>query len=304
MASFGDDEVWYGSVPVHLEAVPGDTINYIHSEWAPATDDASLAITKKRASRLKAPGSDVADVVVPAIPALEIVCSNPSRDVSAWPEKLRAPLLKRKEALPDEPKAVASGCRSCLVKLSGSWYRLKGSGNDDEGFVVRRNAGGWRDIRGSAFLHTAVRENFMTATTAQALGPRGIPGANISCGIYTYGEPNRPLGDGPDFEPACIVERTLGDRRFGTHVLAGLELIMPLFIDLGGGPGDEGSATATGHQEPSSVSATSAGSAGSETLLTSAILAHFPTGRPGRESVAGLNEATAAAPDDRSHDCR
>ena len=45
MASFGDDEVWYGSVPVHLEAVPGDTINYVHSEWAPATDDASLAIT-------------------------------------------------------------------------------------------------------------------------------------------------------------------------------------------------------------------------------------------------------------------
>ena len=30
---------------------------------------------------------------------------------------------------------------------------------------------------------------------------------------------------------ACIVERTLGDRRLGSHVLAGLELLFPLIIN-------------------------------------------------------------------------
>ncbi len=30
---------------------------------------------------------------------------------------------------------------------------------------------------------------------------------------------------------ACIVERTLGDRRLGSHVLAGLELLFPLIVD-------------------------------------------------------------------------
>jgi hypothetical protein len=30
---------------------------------------------------------------------------------------------------------------------------------------------------------------------------------------------------------ACIVERTIGDRRLGSHVLAGLELLLPLIVD-------------------------------------------------------------------------
>lgn len=47
-----------------------------------------------------------------------------------------------KEALPHAPKAVASGVRSALVKLEGNWYRLKGCGNNDDGFVVRHNKGG------------------------------------------------------------------------------------------------------------------------------------------------------------------
>ena len=46
-----------------------------------------------------------------------------------------------------------------MVKLNGRWYRLKGSGNNDEGFVVRTTKakdGDWRDIRGCAFEHTGV----------------------------------------------------------------------------------------------------------------------------------------------------
>ena len=49
---------------------------------------------------------------------------------------------------------------------------------------------------------------------------------------YHYAPPNCPLGTtNPEVRPACIVERTRGDRRLGSHVLAGLELLLPLLID-------------------------------------------------------------------------
>lgn len=51
-----------------------------------------------------------------------------------------------------------------------------------------------------------------------------LGGANIPCGVWKY--ENRVLG----VQPYCIVEETRGDRRFGTHVLAGLELLLPTLV--------------------------------------------------------------------------
>ena len=67
------------------------------------------------------------------------------RAAPARPEALRGPLLKVPAPKPpsfDEPDeaggdaprlamlhAVASGTRSCLVKVGGEWWRLKGSGS-------------------------------------------------------------------------------------------------------------------------------------------------------------------------------
>ena len=55
---------------------------------------------------------------------------------------------------------------------------------------------------------------------------------NVAVGMYQYtAPPERPLG--PSFPTACILETTFGDRRFGTHVLAGLELLLACFVDAG-----------------------------------------------------------------------
>jgi len=188
------------------------------------------------------PGSAL-DVVVPCIPAREIACFQQQQqqqlqfDLTFWPEGLRRPLIKVPQASAGEPKAVASGCRSCLVKLNGSWYRLKGCGNNADGFIVRLSPGYdgvlWRDIRGCAFPHTAVRENYMTALLNEKLTPLGIMGCNTALGMYLYSPPNCPLGGGAisDLRPACIVEATKGDRRLGSHVLAGMELLLPLLVN-------------------------------------------------------------------------
>ena len=80
----------------------------------------------------------------------------------------------------------------------------------------------WTDIRGSAFEWTALRELYMSAYTNALLHTHQVTGCNISKGMYMYDPPNQPLGKG--FVPACIVEKTLGDRRLGTHIFAGIEV--------------------------------------------------------------------------------
>ena len=283
----GHDEIWFGTVPVQLSTVPGKCINYLHEEWAVAarSDQQALRQTRGRTQRLRlqGEGGQTPDVVIPAIPSLEIVAKcTASSDVSSWPEQLQRPLVKTAVSGAESPlstvsyKAIASGCRSCLVQIPDQgWVRLKGCGNHDEGFIVRTSGGGagaeherFRDIRGSAFLHTALRENYMTALLSSSPGTDAVTSANQAMGVYVYGAPRQPLGE--DVPLCCIVERTLGDRRLGTHALAGMEVLLPLLLRNAMDPAEEAASAA-------------------------ALLAHFPAARPGRSNAQALRECTTAA---------
>ena len=238
---FGSDEIYFGTKPVHLQPVPGQAVRYDHKAWYPSIEEADIERAVSRAfpgckGRL---GSALADVVIPAVPAVDIVCRSPSTDVSMWPAFLQKPLLKVKRPQPGEPKAYASGVRSAVVKIKEKWYRLKGCGNNDEGFIVRHLKGGGgavadpemttRYIQGSAFAATAARELHMTSMLDEKLQKQNIPGCNKALGYYRYSAPNKPLGG--RITPCCIVEETVGDRRLGTHVLGGIEMILPRLVD-------------------------------------------------------------------------
>eukprot|EP00927_Polykrikos_kofoidii_P009836 TRINITY_DN14122_c0_g1_i1.p1 TRINITY_DN14122_c0_g1~~TRINITY_DN14122_c0_g1_i1.p1 ORF type:complete len:601 (-),score=91.54 TRINITY_DN14122_c0_g1_i1:306-2024(-) len=231
---FSEDEVFFGSVPVFLVPVPGKAVRYVHQSYRPGDDEASLKQTLARKDPIAHPQGGL-PVVVPGMPRLDMVCDEePCADVSDWPEQLRAPLIKVPQDRRSDvcPKAFASGVRSAVVKLGGQWYRLKGCGNNDNGFIVQEDATlGNRQIRGSAFEHTAVCENSVGVSLTEVMEPQGILGCNSPMGYYLYDAPNLPLG--PGFQPACIVERTLGDRRLGTHVMAGIELIFDRLVDDG-----------------------------------------------------------------------
>ena len=127
------------------------------------------------------------------------------------------------------------GQREIFLKTASLYrYRLKGCGNNDEGFVIkyeisRKTKKMTKQIRGSAWIHTAMRENYMTSHLANTLEKKGVLGANAAMGAYLYGPSNQPFGSEVSV-PCCIVQETYGDRRLGTHVMSGLALLLPKLL--------------------------------------------------------------------------
>ena len=173
--TYGDDELYFGSLKVHLAQVPGTAMRYEHADWSTLGSKESIAEVLSRTERQ---GKN-ADIIVPAIPALDIgiapgdaAAQTRSADVSTWPAFMQSPLLKVGMNIPaglikkhpDGPsKAFASGVRSCTMKIGEKWYRLKGSGNNDEGVVVRSDFNAvkgdfTRQLRGVAWINTCSRE--------------------------------------------------------------------------------------------------------------------------------------------------
>ena len=83
-----------------------------------------------------------------------------------------------------------------------------------------------REVRGSAFVHSARRELHMAREIAAA----GCASANVPLGVWRYAADASPFGDSELLQAACCIERTFGDRRLGTHVLGGLALLLPQLL--------------------------------------------------------------------------
>lgn len=270
---FGSKRISLRPVPGWVENFSYEDYADGRSETTISVDAAAAAVTKTLARRGTMVSGDgmYEDCVLPGIPCLDVeyiagggvsakgqgksgdaplsVDSRTDFTKNDWPAYLveNGPVIKvrydpeleremRTHGRLFYDKAVVSGVRSCLVKIGKDWYRLKGAGNGEEGFIVRvnENAAGdglsTREIRGSAFKHTALRELYMAGLLEKRHDIE--EGANSPLGMFFYEHPNAPLGgEGTDFQPVCIVEKTLGDRRLGSHVLAGIELLLPALLD-------------------------------------------------------------------------
>jgi hypothetical protein len=173
-------------------------------------------------------------------------------DVTDWPQLLHHPVIKVSEAVSDMPQltALASGARSACVRTVDregrvTWIRLKGCGNHSQGITIRSAPEqGWRDLRGVAFQHTALFECYYTERLNFTMQQFGISSANRALGYFQYGKPdNEYLSSGASAvaaafannnapTPCCVVMKTLGDRRLGSHVLAGIALILDRLVDV------------------------------------------------------------------------
>ena len=132
--------------------------------------------------------------------------------------------------------------RSALLRDGGSgkWYRLKGCGNNADGFPVvpvLDDAGApqhdpdsgepLQKIRGACYVHTASLELHMRAVVDELLSApeTGMRCANRPLGWWEYTLPAEATPF-PQVARCCGLFECEGDRRLGDHVLRGLEMLL------------------------------------------------------------------------------
>lgn len=174
------DRYYFGTKPAFLKHVDGSSTMFAESEWC--IDNSSTAKGNALAFQEKIILDGIEyPIAVPGIPALDYVkkhCDLPSAQISQ-PELLRLPLLKCPESDSNIAyPAIASGVRSALIKVDSTWYRLKGCGNNIDGFPMKvhylpdssgEKKPAWQELRGCAFPQTSSRELMMTSQLNRVL---------------------------------------------------------------------------------------------------------------------------------------
>lgn len=126
-----------------------------------------------------------------------------------------------------------SGRRSAIYYDSEKkkFYRLKGCGNDESGFVVSIGKVNLdpnsKEIRGCHYFHTVKRELFMTQEINTFLQEFGYETGNKSHGFWLYSEEIPPELNNvfPKIPKFCGVFETFGEKRVATHLFQGFEAL-------------------------------------------------------------------------------
>ena len=248
-----DELLFFGAATVNFAGHPG-TVQFMdnysfHEEHSRTDHDPFVShIAATRAPSTK--NEDWQQLELPNMPTTFIQTEkklhNEHRTTDSFDE-LSRPLIKTTE--PSRLTGLISGVRSALIKtMRSKWYRLKGCGNNTDGFLIEpvANSKGKLTIRGCAFLHTTYRELYMTKMISDILTPHQIVCANIPIGWFEYGSANehsdneshldlpivvdRALHRWPEIVRVCIVMETLANKRLSDHVLHGIEQLFDSII--------------------------------------------------------------------------
>ena len=142
---------------------------------------------------------------------------------------------------------ITSGKRSCIIKgKTGEFYRLKGCGNYKQGFTIIKNESYKSftkiEIRGCQFENNVFRELYYSYKVNEFLKKYNMYCANIPIGYFKYSNEikfiddslnlkNKIINEAPEIDKYCSIYKTLGDRRLGTHLLKGIEIILEAIIE-------------------------------------------------------------------------
>ncbi|ETO28191.1 hypothetical protein RFI_08942 [Reticulomyxa filosa] len=261
--------LYYGSIPTYLKRQPGTFVSFDSKRCQVGDTDEEIKVAAMRRFPQFALGEEYSRILVPAMPCVDVKLTKvkeekdkesetethktkaPKQDLNAKDELkwVGNPLLKCKKHENENIKCelvhtFASGVRSAIVEFRNEevrvFYRLKGCGNNEDGFLYRciqDNTLPFMEIRGSSFLHTSVRELYMNDLIQRILKDNAykIPFrcANIrSVGYYEYEE-----GEEEDdiklskIKKCCSVFETIGNRRLGDDLIIGLECLYDRIID-------------------------------------------------------------------------
>ena len=186
-------------------------------------------------------GVQYSHLLIPGLPCLETICDekttlNDNDDGDSIPQYMLKPLIKCGITDPKRIKNIIgykSGIRSALIydnKLN-TWFRLKGCGNNDKGFIYQCVNDGRLpliEVRGCSFKHTTFIEMNMTNIINNAFNEYKIPSGNVPILWYKYIKYDSYL---TKISPYCSVFQTLGNKRLGDHILNGLNSILHCLMD-------------------------------------------------------------------------
>ena len=224
---------------------------YIHQD---DINKESVAEALKYSDDLSYIKPEYKDVYVPVVPETLIYFKNENLkddENEKIDSILSQPLIKAKE-IKDYPyyKCIISGHRSAVIKdpKTGVYYRLKGCGNDELGFNIKKTEGVMVEIvtRGSQYDSTCFRELFYSEKADENLKKLNFRCANYPIGFWKYGKdlhilPNENIKNEdlpklenqmPEVDKYCGIFRTLGDKRLRTHLLCGLEKILEVISTI------------------------------------------------------------------------
>ena len=224
---------------------------YIHQD---DINKESVAEALKYSDDLSYIKPEYKDAYVPVVPETNIHFKNENLkddENEKIDSILSQPLIKAKE-IKDYPyyKCIISGHRSAVIKdpKTGVYYRLKGCGNDELGFNIKKTEGVMVEIvtRGSQYDSTCFRELFYSEKADENLKKLNFRCANYPIGFWKYGKDlhilpkeNIKIEDLPKLENQipevdkyCGIFRTLGDKRLRTHLLCGLEKILEVISTI------------------------------------------------------------------------
>jgi len=224
---------------------------YIHQD---DINKESVAEALKYSDDLSYIKPEYKDAYVPVVPETNIHFKNENLkddENEKIDSILSQPLIKAKE-IKDYPyyKCIISGHRSAVIKdpKTGVYYRLKGCGNDELGFNIKKTEGVMVEIvtRGSQYDSTCFRELFYSEKADENLKKLNFRCANYPIGFWKYGKdlhilPKENIKNEdlpklenqiPEIDKYCGIFRTLGDKRLRTHLLCGLEKILEVISTI------------------------------------------------------------------------
>ena len=252
-----DEQIFYGVYTLFLYPCTGTyhefSINDIIQE---ELNDESKKEALKYLEDLRNINKNYIDYYLPCIPETNIKINKKEEKKTVDNDLFKYPLIKfnlKMNKLSKEFEKVnkfigiTSGKRSCIIKSkTGEFLRLKGCGNYKSGFTLLKYEKDLSfkkiEIRGCQFENTAFRELYYSYKVNEILKKYNMYCANIPLGYYKYDKDikfveeslnnkNKIINEAPEIDKYCSIYKTLGDRRLGTHLLRGIELIMDAIIE-------------------------------------------------------------------------
>lgn len=255
-----EEQIFYGVITLYLYECTGEYNDFdIKNVFQETLNEKNIEEVLLNLKPLNYLDKNYDNIYLPCIPETNIKQLNKNKIITRDSKtflfshpliKFDINLLRDSDEFKNLKKVIGimSGKRSAIIKgNSGKFYRLKGCGNYKSGFTLLKDEDfeifPKKEIRGCQFENNVFRELYYTYRINEILQLHKIPFANVPIGYFKYDNKikfienslnleNEIINEIPEIDKYCSIYETLGDRRLGTHLLKGLEILLESIVEL------------------------------------------------------------------------